>query len=643
MRSLLPGVLGDPGEDGDDESARRRWYEDNLIRLTHLAAHLSTSPGAAPAPSELKAWDWEKEISGFWDAVRKGGSGETFGDAVGWMVGGDGEGQLGDDVNDQSGDWPEWDLLTLSRVIAEVIRAVSERPARGAKEGVETLDEQSSPPVDEVEPIKVSVVPAPPTPKVDQYGTSGNGEERSKTPNAGKCVDSTPQASSKPPTNLSSARRPRTPPSTVRTQHHAPPPASDGRSAVSSVSFAEFDTSPLLPPAPSRPESAEFAFAGSCGPFVSAARVLDVAVRPDGSVISATCPADPHLDRTISIHLLTLPGPHLVRSLDTGTPRPVVALSFHPTNPTWLLTADMDHCVKLWDVDTGAVLRTWRKWHTRVVHRCGWVPHSEARAWTCSGDQSVKVWDATGDEGDEDVARVHGTEPFVGVVFSGQGVGQMMVVAMAYALRVYKVRTMGVLRTVVFGELRGSKTPITCISSHPVHDSFALVSCDNQVRLVELAGMTTLKVYNAREIGPGTRIEAHFSPCGAFIYAGSLDPRTLTQHTPGSQPSNTSPTYSQRYGLPRPTLSGPPESVLPPSETSQYHSPLGTGVFVWRVHTGKLERVEMMAMETGAGARVGVGACRWVAVQGDKEHVGARGGKKVLVSVGADRVLRVFR
>ena len=152
---------------------------------------------------------------------------------------------------------------------------------------------------------------------------------------------------------------------------------------------------------------------------------------------------------------------------------------------------------------------------------------------------------------------------------------------------------------------------------HPVHDNYILVSCDNQLRLIDIVTETTIKVYSAREIADGvspiphktlghyhvndhllsfptqTRIEGQFSPYGTFIYSGTSDTRAFL-------------TSRKR------------NSLLPgddPSEDDDVASgttaPKASGVYIWRVHTGRLERSEMRALENSSGGRVGVGVCKW--------------------------------
>ena len=65
--------------------------------------------------------------------------------------------------------------------------------------------------------------------------------------------------------------------------------------------------------------------------------------------------------------------------LDNGTHKPVVSLTFHPTRPHLLMSADMEFDVKLWDWESGSLVRSWKKRHTRVIWKAAFVPGYENR------------------------------------------------------------------------------------------------------------------------------------------------------------------------------------------------------------------------------------------------------------------------
>ncbi|KAJ3332655.1 hypothetical protein HDU93_009003, partial [Gonapodya sp. JEL0774] len=448
-----------------------------IARLSHLAASLAltlSSNEGGPALTDLASWNWDRELTRFWDTVDHAANQRNRGEdatavapfasaVVEWMWCRRGDEDPQGSVTQDEESWKEWDAAKIVTLVNHVKKAVKAGGVVSSSAGYAGLGE-TAPDSKEYFPtespvqrprdtaqLAIQSSPHVETPEAAQPSTPQQNEVGQKT----ALVQELMKTSGSTPAKISAVHAPSVDKHS-RTAH--PPVHTDALSVISSVSYAEFDTSPILPPAPTEQESAEFAFAGGIGPSVAGVKVMDVKVRNDGSVFAATAPADSHNDRTISILSLT-GSPSLIHQIDTGTPRATIALSFHPEHPSWLLSADMDHCVKLWDVETRVCLKVYKKWHTRVIHRIGWVPYADSRAWSCSADQSVRVWDvdtviADDADGDLDVAKIHANEPFVGVVWSGQGVGQVMVVAMAYAVRVYRARTMGVLRTVGFPDLR---------------------------------------------------------------------------------------------------------------------------------------------------------------------------------------------
>ena len=269
--------------------------------------------------------------------------------------------------------------------------------------------------------------------------------------------------------------------------------------------------------------------------------------------------------------------------------------------------------------------------HSRIIHRVAFVPDCTDRAVTCSGDQSIKFFwltDLNADndseksvvprrksleqtqkarDGERRVQSVHANEPFTSFTFCGDSAAQTLVAAMSFALRIYKMRTMSLMHTIHLKDLKSkyvflqflsrygslilciSKTPITAINSHPDYDNYALISSDNRITLFDLATENTLRTYTTREILPNTRIEGLFSPCGNFVYCGSADIKTLSSF------SSVSKMRQEEE-----------QAALARGKVGKY------GVYIWRVHTGKLEKAEMKAIvesafaagETGAAASV---------------------------------------
>ncbi|KAJ3037145.1 hypothetical protein HDV00_002027 [Rhizophlyctis rosea] len=384
-----------------------------------------------------------------------------------------------------------------------------------------------------------------------------------------------------------------------------------------------------LPPLPLEPEAADFALSTVSGPVLGQVRALDVRDIPDtGQIIAATAGGDDRTDKRISI--FDVRSGTLLTQLDNGTSKAILQLAFHPTRPELLLSADMEFDVKLWDWRKGVLVRVWRKHHTRIVNRVCWVAGSEVRAASCSTDQSVKIWDTTLDK--PAISSVHANEPFTSFVFCGEEEErQKLVASLSFALRVYKVRTMTLITTIQLTELRTNKTPITALTVHPVYDNYVLVSSDNQLRLIDIVTETTLKTFSAREISDGTRIEGQFSPGGTFVFSGTSDTRAFL-------------TRGRRAGLGGEDDGGDGEDE---GGSSGVGGGVGkaTGVYVWRVHTGRLERSEMRALEESAGGsgwgRVGVGVCKWI-IAHDASRPPNETRRKVLVAAGLDRTIRMY-
>lgn len=182
-------------------------------------------------------------------------------------------------------------------------------------------------------------------------------------------------------------------------------------------------------------------------------------------------------DRKISIWLLRTAAsntPSLYTQLDNGTYKSIMTLTFHPTRPEWLLTSDLDFDVKLWDWRKGVCLKTWKKLHSRIIHKVGVVPGCPERGVSCSGDQSIKFFwldepsQETGDDEmsgsptkrksakdrERSIQSVHANEPFTSFTFCGDTQSQTLVATLSYSIRIYKMRTLSLLHTIHLKELK---------------------------------------------------------------------------------------------------------------------------------------------------------------------------------------------
>ncbi|KAI9338745.1 hypothetical protein BDR26DRAFT_862708 [Obelidium mucronatum] len=385
----------------------------------------------------------------------------------------------------------------------------------------------------------------------------------------------------------------------------------------------------LMPPIPKEHETADFALSTTCGPVMGLIRALDVqpTISPTNQIIAATSGGEERNDRKIS--LWDVRAGTLISQLDNGTHKPVLALVFHPQNPDLLLTADMEFHVKLWDWKKGTIIRSWKKHHSRVIWKVVYVPGRGDFAASCSGDQSIKVWDTSEEKGT--VSSVHANEPFTSFVFCGDVSEQTLIASLSYSMRIYKMRTMSLVHTIQLKDLKVNKTPVTSISSHPLYDNYILISCDHQIRLFDLSSETMLRVYTAREVNPGTRIEGAFSPCGTFVYSGSCDIRSLS--SANRRASGILPTMHESAT----NSSNPNENI-----SNRGSSPEAKGVYVWRVATGKLEISEMRAMESGSGSKRGpVTVCKWVNAKIEK-HGKEMQQRKVLVAATLAGTVKLF-
>ncbi|KAJ3210754.1 hypothetical protein HDU67_005032 [Dinochytrium kinnereticum] len=398
--------------------------------------------------------------------------------------------------------------------------------------------------------------------------------------------------------------------------------SSTGSSAL--ISGASEALEKLMPLPSSEHETADFALSVQCGPVMGHIRALAVQDIEPSRILVASSGGEDRSDRKIS--LWDARNGQLDMQLDNGTPKPVTCLAFHPMRKNLLLSADMDFDVKLWDCDSGRLLRCWKKHHRRVIWKIAFVPGRDDSAASCSGDQSLKIWNLDSDS--QIISSAHANEPFTSFLFCGDSASQTVIASLSYVIRIYKLRTMSLLHTIQLKELKDSKTPISSLASHPEYENFVLISCDNQIRLFDLTSETQLRVYTARELGPGVRVEGNFSPCGTFVYCGSWDLRAYGN------------SVNRRASLPtvRTDRIFSPKGDGQDEKPKERGSPEAQGVYIWRVSTARLERSEMRAMED-ASSRAPVTLCRWVQ-WGDKTKKGKK--RKALIAATIDRNIKTY-
>ncbi|KAJ3185873.1 protein with putative role during mitosis [Irineochytrium annulatum] len=385
---------------------------------------------------------------------------------------------------------------------------------------------------------------------------------------------------------------------------------SDRRSSGSynSTSFNSFATSAEmekhLPPPSKEHETADFALTSSCGPVTGQIRVIDVIDIPEtGSYIAATAGSDDRADRRI--WLWDVRTGKLIRHLDNGTHKPVTSLCFHPVYRNLLLSADMEFDVKLWDWQKGELVRGWKKHHTRVIWKCAFMPGNDMKGASCSGDQSLKLFHLEPPTPPPPATSIHANEPITSFTFTcpQDPSSNLLLLSLSASLRVYRPRTLSLLYTIPLPDLRaprwggagGAQGTITRVEAHPVWGGrWVLVSCEQKLWICEIdggggddsAGASSsggplgklVRCLGSREVGEGCRLDGRWSPCGNFVYAGSWDARI------GGSPAR--------------------------RKDGERGGDVASGVYVWRVSTGRLEKEEMRSLKQGCkGAPVT--ACKW--------------------------------
>ncbi|KAJ3129145.1 hypothetical protein HK098_002386 [Nowakowskiella sp. JEL0407] len=278
-----------------------------------------------------------------------------------------------------------------------------------------------------------------------------------------------------------------------------------------------------FPPASKIAETSDFALSSVCGPTLGQVRAMDVTVFPEtDKVITATAGED-RTNRKISIW--NVKSGHLLCQLENTSPKPIVSLQFHPTNHELIMSSDMEFDVKLWN------------WKSAMVSKSAKDQVSDVEV-----NPLLRHW--------------------------------------------RKLHSRIIYKTAFIPGKDDAKTPITTLNSHPNYDNYILISCDNQIRLYDLTTQSLLKVYSARQLGVGLRIEGKFSPCGNYVYSGTWDIRSFAS-SPRKPPKKPDSVSSLSKYSNKPWWDGHNDSEA-------------TGIYIWKLHTGKLEKNDMRAMEESA-------------------------------------------
>src|SRR5437660_5130089 len=187
-----------------------------------------------------------------------------------------------------------------------------------------------------------------------------------------------------------------------------------------------------------------------------------------------------------------------------------LALAFSPDEHT-LASGSEDGSVKLWDVETGALL--WSGWHTKVTLCLAFSPDGSLLA-SGSQDGSVRLWQASLGTPVEDI-------PHPGPVFSlswspdGRGLASGDI---AGTTRLWERQQTGPARCVEI--LSGHTTLVRGLTFAPDGSVLASASWDSTVKLWQLASGRCLETL----VGHTERVQAlAWSPDGGTLASGGWD------------------------------------------------------------------------------------------------------------------------
>jgi hypothetical protein len=216
-----------------------------------------------------------------------------------------------------------------------------------------------------------------------------------------------------------------------------------------------------MPPLSSEPENASFALAAVCGPSLGPIQVLAVHSIPEtGQIVAATAGGEDRSDKRICIW--DIRDDTLLTQLDNSTVKAVTSLMFHPSFPNLLLSSDMAYDVKLWNWKENTPVRHWKKHHSRIIFQLGFVPGDDTRyikrnhsAISCSGDQSLRIWNIHSDRGHR--SSLHANEPITSFAFCGSETDphqQKVVVSLSSSIRIYKLRTLQLIHSINLKDIK---------------------------------------------------------------------------------------------------------------------------------------------------------------------------------------------
>ncbi|AKG20075.1 NACHT and WD repeat domain-containing protein [Calothrix sp. 336/3] len=253
-----------------------------------------------------------------------------------------------------------------------------------------------------------------------------------------------------------------------------------------------------------------------------AEQVNGVSFSPDGKTLASASN-----DNTVK--LWDTDTGKLLKSL-TGHTEWVNGVSFSPDGKT-LASASGDNTVKLWDTATGKVIKTLTG-HIDSVNGVSFSPDGKTLA-SASGDNTVKIWDtATG----KVIKTLTGHTDFVHRVSFSPDRKTLASTSNDNTVKLWDTATGKVLNT-----LTGHKNWVNGVSFSPDGKTLASASADDTVKIWDTA---TGKVLNTLTGHEGDVSEVSFSPNGKMLASASYDDtvklwdtatgkvlKTLTGHT----------------------------------------------------------------------------------------------------------------
>jgi WD40 repeat protein len=189
----------------------------------------------------------------------------------------------------------------------------------------------------------------------------------------------------------------------------------------------------------------------------------------------------------------------------------VYAVAFRPDGER-MATASFDHTIKIWDVESGRVERTFTGHHDKVLTL---AYSSDGRRLASAGlDGTVRLWDVA--SGQSIACRTSGNRCVQGVTFTPDG-RRLIACGEAGVAEVWKTNE-GVLERTITVE--PERMPLYAAAVSSDGRTLALAGLDGRIRLHDLA---TGKPQRVLEGHADTVYSLAFSPDGGSLASGSVD------------------------------------------------------------------------------------------------------------------------